>query len=98
MRCADHTPPSSASRCCCGRGYGATLAMRRRVCIWKRSVTLDEATAARRAQPRAQHLGGFASICRDADAMPNRRVAHGRAHEERVTAAEDLLIFLLQLR
>src|SRR5262249_19935468 len=72
--------------------------MTRRVYVWQRSVTLDEATAARRAQPRAQHLGRFASIRRDADAMPNRRVAHGRAHEERVTAAEDRLIFLLQLR
>src|SRR5260370_7502203 len=65
--------------------------------IWQRSDALDEATAARRAQPRAQCLGRFASIRRDADAMPDRRVAHGRAHDERLTAAEDRLIFLLQL-
>src|SRR5262245_39081392 len=30
--------------------------------------------------------------------MPDRRVAHGRAHEEWLTTAEDRLIFLLQLR
>src|SRR5262249_45417645 len=35
---------------------------------------------------------------RNADAMPDRRVAHGRAHDEPLTAAEDRLIFLLQLR
>src|SRR5262249_50440047 len=74
------------------------LAMRTRVYVWQRSVPLDETTAARRAQSRAQGLGRFASIRRDADAMPDRRVAHGRAHEERLTAAEDRLIFLLQLR
>src|SRR5262249_42224716 len=62
------------------------------------SVALDEATAARRAQPRAQRLGRFASICRNADAMPDRGVAHGRAHDEQLTAAEDRRIFLLQLR
>src|SRR5262249_2401028 len=66
--------------------------------VWQRSVALDEATAARRAQPRAQRIGRFASIRRDPDAMPDRRVAHGRAHDERLTAAEDRLIFLLQLR
>src|SRR5262245_56240530 len=78
-------------------GHRATLAMTRRVLVWQRSVALDEATAARRAQPRAQRLGRFASIRRDADAMPDRRVAHGRAHEERLTAAKDRLIFLLEL-
>src|SRR5260370_1008522 len=72
--------------------------MTRRVYVWQRSDALDEATAARRAQPRAQCLGRFASIRRDPDAMPDRRVAHGRAHDERLTAAEDRLIFLLQLR
>src|SRR5262249_40813557 len=79
-------------------GHHAILAMTRRVYVWQRSVALDEATAARRAQPRAQRLGRFASIRRDPDAMPDRRVAHGRAHDERLTAAEDRLIFLLQLR
>src|SRR5262249_61485049 len=79
-------------------GHRAVLAMTRRVYVWQRSVALDEATAARRAQPRAQRLGRFASIRRDADAMPDRGVAHGRAHDERLTAAEDRLIFLLQLR
>src|SRR5262245_33695942 len=64
----------------------------------KRSVTLDETTASRRTQPRAQGLGHFASFRRDPDAMPNRRVAHDRAHEEWLTAAEDRLIFPLQLR
>src|SRR5258708_12620958 len=72
--------------------------MTRRVYVWQRSDALDEATAARRAQPRAQCLGRFASIRRDPDAMPDRRVAHGRAHDERLTAAEDRLIFLLPLR
>ena len=62
--------------------------MTRRVYVWQRSDALDEATAARRSQPRAQCLGRFASIRRDADAMPDRRVAHGRAHDERLTAAE----------
>src|SRR5262245_1534394 len=71
--------------------------MRRRV-SWQCSVTLDEVTAARRAQSRAQRLYRFASIRRDADAMPDRRVAHGRAHGERVTAAEERLILPLQLR
>src|SRR2546423_2984301 len=79
-----------------GRGYRDTLAMTRRVYVWQLSVALDETTAARRAQPRTQRLGRFASIRRDADAMPDRRVAHGRAHEERLTAAKDRLIFLLQ--
>src|SRR5499426_4488848 len=71
--------------------------MRRRVSR-QGSIALDEATAARRAQPRAQRLGRFASVRRDADAMPDRRVAHGCAQDERLTAAEDRLIFLLQLR
>ena len=62
------------------------------------SVALDEATAAHRAQPRAQRLCCVASIRRDANAMPDRRFAHGRAHEERLTAAENRLIFLLELR
>src|SRR5262249_23894495 len=78
--------------------HRATLTMTRRVYVSQRSVALDEASAARRAQPRAQRLGRFASIRRDPDAMPDRRVAHGRAHDERLTAAEDRLIFLLQLR
>src|SRR5256886_15547208 len=30
--------------------------------------------------------------------MPDRGVAHGRAHDDRLTAAEDRLIFFLQLR
>jgi len=88
-----------------GLGGFAPLAERSRYAIGeshtavvKRSVALDEATAAHRAQPRAQRLCCVASIRRDANAMPDRRFAHGRAHEERLTAAEDRLIFLLELR
>src|SRR5262245_25217381 len=95
---SSHTAIVSEQALLCPRGYRATFAMRRRVYVWQRSVALDEATAAHRAQPRAQRLSRLASIRRDADAMPDRRVAHGRAHEERLTAAEDRLIFLLQLR
>src|SRR5690348_5235597 len=83
----DGTANAGSAGAAAAAGHRATLAMTRRVYVWQRSVALDEATAAHRAQPRAQRLGRFASIRRDADAMPDRRVAHGRAHEERLTAA-----------
>src|SRR4029077_8883335 len=104
-RCASGGSRRRNSDFCARPGRLRAIAERSRYAIGeshtavvKRSVALDEATIAHRAQPQAQRLCCLASIRRDADAMQDRRFAHGRAHEERLTAAEDRLIFLLELR
>jgi hypothetical protein len=56
-------------------------AMRRLLYVWQRSVALDEATAARRAQPRTQRVG-TTKLAAKLSTRPAPS-AHGRAHEER---------------